>query len=170
VDETDARWRLVIAVSDLTLRYPKTARPAVDSLTFEIHRAEIFGLLGPSGAGKSTTQKILIRVLKNYDGSVSVLGKNLVDWKSDYYERIGVSFEFPNHFLKLTGIENLAYFSRLYTGPTESPQKLLDRVLETRAPVLLSTGIVGLTLARWIYIASGTTNTSRAICARARRG
>ena len=52
----------------------------------------------------------------------------MIEWNSDYYEQIGVSFEFPNHYLKLTAIENLTYFSALYQGKTRSPQELLDLV------------------------------------------
>ena len=118
----------MIEVNNLTFVYSKATRPALKELRFNIERGEIFGFLGPSGAGKSTTQKILIGLLRNYEGIVSVFGKDLAGWKSDYYERIGVSFEFPNHFLKLTALENLTYFSRLYTGPTQSPQALLDLV------------------------------------------
>jgi fluoroquinolone transport system ATP-binding protein len=114
-------------VADLSFTYPKAERSAVRNLNFQAKRGEIFGFLGPSGAGKSTTQKILIGLIKNYSGTVSVLGKNLKDWESNYYERIGVSFEFPNHFLKLTGLENLRYFSKLYVQ-TESPQELLELV------------------------------------------
>lgn len=118
----------MISVSSVTLTYPKTVRHAVESLTFEIGQGEIFGFLGPSGAGKSTTQKILIGLLKDYSGSVSILDKDLVDWKSDYYERIGVSFEFPTHFLKLTAVENLTYFARLYRAETRSPGAVLEWV------------------------------------------
>ena len=49
-------------------------------------------------------------------------------WGADYYERIGVSFKLPNHFLKLTAIENLTYFAALYAGRTQSPHDLLDLV------------------------------------------
>jgi fluoroquinolone transport system ATP-binding protein len=97
-------------------------------LNFTIQPGEIFGFLGPSGAGKSTTQKILIGLLREFHGSVTVLGKNLTTWKSDYYERIGVSFEVPNLYLKLTGLENLNYFSSLYSRPTQDPHQLLELV------------------------------------------
>ncbi len=100
----------------------------MDSLSFQAERGEVFGLLGPSGAGKSTTQKVLIGLLKNYSGSVSALGRDLAAWGSDYYERIGVSFEFPTHFLKLTAIENLEYFGRLYRNQAYSVASLLDVV------------------------------------------
>lgn len=118
----------MIDVTDLSYTYPGSATPAVDGLSFSIAPGTIFGFLGPSGAGKSTTQKILIGLLKGYRGQISVLGKNLVDWRSDYYERIGVSFELPNHFLKLTAIENLRYFAALYSRRTHDPRALLERV------------------------------------------
>jgi fluoroquinolone transport system ATP-binding protein len=87
----------MITVENLSFTYPKATRPALKGLHFEIARGEIFGFLGPSGAGKSTTQKILIGLLKDYQGQVSVFGKDLKTWQADYYERVGVSFELPNH-------------------------------------------------------------------------
>ena len=118
----------VIDVRDLTYTYPKAAAPAVASISFEIAPGEIFGFLGPNGAGKSTTQKLLIGLLRDYQGAVSVFGRDLRRWGNDYYERLGVSFEFPNHHLKLTALENLSYFRALHAGDTEDPRDLLDRV------------------------------------------
>ena len=118
----------MISASDLSFSYHKTSNPAIQNLSFEVQQGEIFGFLGPSGAGKSTTQKILIGLLAGYSGSVSVFGQPLKEWRSDYYERIGVSFEFPNHFLKLSAIENLAYFGKLYSKKTIPPEELLGMV------------------------------------------
>ena len=98
------------------------------NLRFSIDRGEIFGFLGPNGAGKSTTQKLLIGLLRGYRGAVSVLGSDLADCGADYYERIGVSFELPNHYLRLTGMENLRYFRALYQGETREPEALLEMV------------------------------------------
>jgi fluoroquinolone transport system ATP-binding protein len=103
----------MIDVNNLTFTYPKAARPTLQGMSFSIERGELFGFLGPSGTGKSTTEKILMGLLKNYTGFVAVFSKSLADWKSDYYEWIGVAFEFPNHFLKLTALENLTYDSSL---------------------------------------------------------
>jgi fluoroquinolone transport system ATP-binding protein len=118
----------MIDVKELHFTYIGTTEPAVQQLDFKVSQGEIFGFLGPSGAGKSTTQKILNGLLKGYEGHVSVLGKELADWNSDYYEKIGVSFELPNHYLKLTAMENLTYFSSLYQGDTYDSQSLLDMV------------------------------------------
>jgi fluoroquinolone transport system ATP-binding protein len=108
--------------------YPGAERVAVRGITFAVHRHEIFGFLGPSGAGKSTTQNVLIRLLDGYQGQIAVLGKDLRAWDRSYYRRIGVSFEAPNHYLKLTALENLRLFAGLHGGRTESPQDLLRRV------------------------------------------
>ncbi|NTW00667.1 MAG: ABC transporter ATP-binding protein [Oscillochloris sp.] len=118
----------MIDVSNLIYRYPKTTHPALHGLSFRIEPGEIFGFLGPSGAGKSTTQKILIGLLHGYQGQACVLGREVRAWGSDYYERVGVAFELPNHFLKLTAHENLRYFAALYRGRTRRPEDLLAQV------------------------------------------
>ncbi len=118
----------VVDVDGLTFTYASGASPAVRDLSFRIDGGEIFGFLGPSGAGKSTTQKVLIGLLRGYRGAVSVLGRDLATWGADYYEEIGVSFELPNHYLRLTGVENLAYFRALYRGGTRRPEALLEMV------------------------------------------
>jgi fluoroquinolone transport system ATP-binding protein len=118
----------MIKVQNLNFTYPGGAKQALKDIHFEVAPGEILGFLGPSGAGKSTTQKILIGLLKGYQGSVQVMGREIRAWGSDYYEKIGVSFELPNHYLKLTGLENLRYFAALYSGKTEDPKTLLEQV------------------------------------------
>lgn len=118
----------MIDVENLTFSYSGSDKRAVNSISFSIEEGEIFGFLGPSGAGKSTTQKILIGLLKNYEGLITILGKDLKSWGASYYEHIGVSFELPNHYQKLTALENLEFFRSLYSGMTENPKKLLEMV------------------------------------------
>ena len=118
----------VIRADSLRLTYPGADRPAIRDVTFAVERGEIFGFLGPSGAGKSTTQNVLIRLLGGYEGAVSVLGRDLRSWDRDYYRRIGVAFEAPNHYARLTARENLRLFAGLHGGGTEDPGALLDRV------------------------------------------
>jgi fluoroquinolone transport system ATP-binding protein len=57
-----------------------------------------------------------------------MLGKNLKNWKTDLYENIGVCFEFPNHYQKLTALENLELFSSFYRNKTVDPNDLLAMV------------------------------------------
>ncbi len=118
----------VIRVRGLTFTYPKSSEPAVRGMDFAVSRGEIFGFLGPSGAGKSTTQKLLIGLLRGHGGEATVWGKDPLAWGSDYYQRIGVSFELPNHYQKLTGLENLRFFASLYDVDTLDPMELLDAV------------------------------------------
>ncbi|WP_232079235.1 ABC transporter ATP-binding protein [Mycobacterium conspicuum] len=118
----------VVEVRGLTFTYPKASEPVLRGLDFSIGRGEIFGFLGPSGAGKSTTQKLLIGLLRGHRGQAVVWGRDRLDWGPDYYERIGVSFELPNHYQKLTGLENLRFFASLYRGKTADPMQLLSKV------------------------------------------
>jgi fluoroquinolone transport system ATP-binding protein len=118
----------VIRTEGFGFSYPGATLPAVFDLTFTVRRHEIFGFLGPSGAGKSTTQNVLIGLLGGYQGRVNVLSRDLGMWDRNYYRRIGVAFEAPNHYLKLTARENLQLFAGLYGGETEAPDVLLERV------------------------------------------
>jgi len=115
----------MITVNNLTYTYPAATQETLHGLNFEIAEGEIFGFLGPSGAGKSTTQKILIGLLKEYDGSIEVMNREVKSWGQDYYEHVGVSFELPNHYLKLTALENLNFFRSLYQGQTVDPMEVL---------------------------------------------
>ncbi len=129
----------MIDVKDVTFMYPGGKKEALKGISFSVKPGEIFGFLGPSGAGKSTTQKILTGQLSGYKGHVEVMGKDVSSWKADYYEKIGVSFEIPNHYLKLTAKENLDYFRSLYGGETEDPVALLKMVgLDGEANVRVS--------------------------------
>ncbi len=117
-----------IKVDNLEFTYPKSNKKAVNCISFGIKKGEIFGFLGPNGAGKTTTQKIIIGLLKEFNGNVELLGKNLKDWRTEIYNKIGVGFELPNHYQKLTALENLKLFASFYRGKTIPPIKLLEMV------------------------------------------
>lgn len=118
----------MISVKNLTFTYPAAAEETLHGLNFEIPEGEIFGFLGPSGAGKTTTQNILIGLLKTYGGTVKVMGQEISQWGQDFYEHIGISFEMPNHYLKLSALENLQHFGALYGDKTHDPMEILDWV------------------------------------------
>jgi len=143
----------VIRVEELRVRYPGAARDAVDGISFEVGEGEVFGFLGPNGAGKSTTQHVLTGQLGGYRGRAVVLGRSVAEWRSDLYERIGVGFELPAYFPKLTARENLATFAGLYREATLTPLAALDLVglaeVADRRPTTFSKGMkMRLNLAR----------------------
>jgi fluoroquinolone transport system ATP-binding protein len=117
----------MIEVNDLTFQYSNTDNAAVRSLSFAVEKGQIFGFLGPSGSGKTTTQKILCGLLSKYSGSARLMRKEVSQWKSDLYQHIGVGFELPNHYEKLSGYENLTLFAAMY-AETDSIDRLLDGV------------------------------------------
>ncbi len=114
-------------VEDLHFTYPKNKEETIQGISFEIDKGEIFGFLGPSGAGKSTTQKILIKLLDDYDGIISYDGMNIQELNHEFYEDIGVSFEMPIHFSKMTAMENINFFLNLYKKHADV-ESLMKRV------------------------------------------
>lgn len=113
----------MISVSDLHYTYPGAESPTLKDLNFNIDKGEIFGFLGPSGAGKSTCQQILYKIINNFEGNIEVNGKELTQWGQEYFENIGVGFELPNHYGKLSARENLELFSAFY--PKNKRQDIL---------------------------------------------
>jgi len=118
----------MIKVDDLTYTYQGSDKPVLKGISFGIPEGEIFGFLGPSGAGKSTTQKVLNGLLRGYSGSVQVNGTDLSHMNRSFYERIGVAFEFPNLYMKLTALENLRLFASFFKSGTRDPFALLEMV------------------------------------------
>ena len=119
----------MIEVENLVFKYPKSVTATLKGISFNVEKGEVFGFLGPSGAGKSTAQKVLYKIFNTYEGLAKIDGKNLSDWDNSYFEKIGVGFELPNHYLKLTGKENLALFATFYKNkPKKSMEELFGMV------------------------------------------
>jgi len=114
-------------VEDLYYTYPASKTQALKGITFDVREGEVFGLLGPSGAGKSTTQKIMFKLLEDYTGSIRYFGRDLKTLGTSYFEEIGVGFEVPVHFTKLTALENMRFFIQFYKK-TADVQELMERV------------------------------------------
>lgn len=118
----------MIKIKNLSFTYEKSKKTAVRDINFTIEKGEIFGFLGPSGAGKTTTQRLIIGLLRGYDGSIEILNKERSNWDGDFFEDIGVAFDFPNMYLKLTAKENLNLVKSYYKNECLDIYKLLDRV------------------------------------------
>lgn len=119
----------MIEVKQLSYTYPGASRKAIDEVTFSIERGRIFGFLGPNGAGKSTTQNVMTGLLPVQGGQVLFNGKPLREYGRRLFNDIGVSFEHPNLYEKLTGLENLQYYAALFSAQEIIPaERLLDMV------------------------------------------
>ncbi len=118
----------MIRVENLRFAYPGAATPTIEGLGFEVRPGEVYGLLGPSGAGKSTTQRILMGLEPGFEGTVELFGQPIAAIGRSLYERIGVSFELPAVYLRLTAFENLRLFAALYDRPTRDPREVLGWV------------------------------------------
>jgi fluoroquinolone transport system ATP-binding protein len=116
----------MIEVIDLSFSY--NDRPFIEHMSFSVKKGEIFGFLGPSGAGKSTLQKILTGLIRNYKGNAIVNKTECKSYKNNFYENIGVDFEFPSLYEKLTGKENLNFFGSLYSKKLRDIDELLHMV------------------------------------------
>ena len=119
--------KTMIKVRDLYHSYGND-KNAVDGVTFEVAEGGIFGFLGPNGAGKSTTQKVLTGLLALQKGEVVVAGQDIRRPTDELFNLIGVSFENPNVYRRMSGLENLQFFASLYDVPTVDPMSLLRRV------------------------------------------
>ena len=117
----------MFSVQNLIFQYPKNTAPTIKGISFDIAQGEIFGFLGPSGAGKTTTQKILVKLLPYAHGTITFNGKDLHTYSNAFYEDIGVCFEMPISFSKLTAMENLHFFQKLYKNHADI-QPLMERV------------------------------------------
>lgn len=119
----------MIDVKDLTFSYGKD-KQALHGLDFSVGDGEIFGFLGPNGSGKSTTQKILTGILKGHGGMVSLFGKDIRSaYTQEFFQKIGVLFEFPYLYANLSALDNLHYFASFY--PKEQlrdAEELLDEL------------------------------------------
>lgn len=129
----------VLQIKDLTKDYKigfskhigdlksKTVR-ALDGLTLEVKRGEIFGFLGPNGAGKTTTLKILMRLIYPTSGSATILGKPLDD--GSMRTRIGYLPENPYFYDYLSGSELLEYSAALFGIPKSAATQRAKELLQ----------------------------------------
>ena len=102
-----------IVVRDLVKRYGQLR--AVDGLSFEVHRGEIFALLGPNGAGKTTTLEVLEGHLPPTSGSVRVLGSDPLTGGRRHRDRVGIVLQSGGLDGELTVEESLRLYAGFYT-------------------------------------------------------
>jgi ABC-2 type transport system ATP-binding protein len=101
-----------IKVDKLTKRYGNLL--AVNDISFNVRRGEVFALLGPNGAGKTTTVEIIDTIRTPTSGKVTLLGMDVTKKKHDIVPRIGVLPQGFSSFDRITVRETLQYYSRLF--------------------------------------------------------
>jgi ABC-2 type transport system ATP-binding protein len=115
-----------IVADDLTYQYGELV--AVDHISFSVARGEILGFLGPNGAGKTTTIKMLTGQLKPKAGRAILLGMDVAQNVERVQSEIGVCFEDTNLYQRMSALENLKLFARLFDVKTFDGYSLLKRV------------------------------------------
>ncbi len=118
----------MIRLTDLTKRYGKFT--AVDGISLEVPRGELFGLLGPNGAGKTTTMRMIAGILQPTSGSVLVGGVDMLGRPLEAKSRIGFIPDRPFVYDKLTGGEFLRFAAALYGQDGAGVERRIDELLE----------------------------------------
>ena len=119
----------MVEVKHLHHSYSRDGDYAVHDVSFNIAKGEIFGFLGPSGAGKSTTQGVVTGLLELQEGIVMIDGSTRRGRPDkEFFNRIGVGFEIPNVYKKLSGLDNLRFHAGLYDRETADPMQILEMV------------------------------------------
>ena len=119
---------IVIEVKNLTKKF--NGLTAVDHISFEVKKGELFGLLGPNGAGKTTTINMLSTLLTPTSGCAKVCGYDIVKERDEVRRNIGIVFQEPALDNKLTGRENLEFHAMMYGMNKEERKRRIKEVLE----------------------------------------
>jgi len=119
---------LAIRVRDLTRRFGSFL--AVDTVSFQVARGEIFGLLGPNGAGKSTIFRMLCGLLRPTSGAAEVAGQDLLRAPAAARGRIGYMAQRFSLYAELSVLENLRFFARVYGLGPFARRAAIDEALQ----------------------------------------
>lgn len=131
MEHTDPTMETILTVRNLFKRY--NGLVAVDHISFDVHRQEIFGILGPNGAGKTSTLEMIETLRPIDDGEVYINGLDVRKQRHEVKRIIGVQLQSSSFFDKLTLEELLDLFAAMY-GRTVDPRTLLAEVeLEEKA-------------------------------------
>lgn len=115
-----------IVAEELTYWYGELI--AVDHINFSVAQGEILGFLGPNGAGKTTTVKMLTGQLKPKEGRAVLLGMDIANNTERVQAEMGVCFEDTNLYERMSALENLNLFARLFGIQSFDAYALLKRV------------------------------------------
>ena len=129
--EREHRVDVVVQARDLTRRFGTFT--AVDRVSFQVRRGEIFGLIGPNGAGKSTTFKMLCGLLRPSSGAARVVGLDLTKAPSKARARLGYMAQKFSLYGDLSVRQNLEFFAGVYGLGGDRHRNAIERMIETFA-------------------------------------
>jgi ABC-2 type transport system ATP-binding protein len=119
---------VMVEVKDLIRRYGE--RTALNGISFQIHRGELFGLLGPNGAGKTTLISVLSSLLKPSSGRATIRSLNVVDKAKEIKLFIGIVPQEIALYPTLSALENLSFYGRMYGLRGPHLKKRIDELLD----------------------------------------
>ena len=117
----------MIEVKNLTKRF--NGFTAVDQVSFDVKKGEVFGLLGPNGAGKTTIIRILSTLLRPTEGTATISNYDVVRDDGEVRKLVGLVSEKIIMYDRLTAKENLWFFGKLYNIPNEILKPRIDELL-----------------------------------------
>src|SRR5579884_2538545 len=103
---------------------------AVDNISFEVKKGQIFAFLGPNGAGKSTTIKMLTTMLSPTSGLLTMAGHDVTKERDSARKAFGIVFQDPSLDEELTAYENMSLHSTLYRIPKSKQSKRIKELME----------------------------------------
>lgn len=118
----------IIEVKNLLKKYKDFT--AVDNISFNVKKGEIFAFLGPNGAGKTTTIRMLTTLLDPTEGDITINGFNAHQNKSDVRKSFGIVFQDPSLDNELTAFENLEFHGIMYDVPKKRRRERIDQLLK----------------------------------------
>ena len=120
--------RSVITAKDVVKRFGDIT--AVDNISFEVKKCEIFAFLGPNGAGKSTTIKMLTTMLRPTSGVLKLAGHDVTKERDSARQAFGIVFQDPSLDEELSAYENMALHATLYGIPKKQQPERIQELLE----------------------------------------
>ncbi len=119
---------MTVSVKDLRKAFGGVK--AVDGITFQVGRGEVFGLVGPDGAGKTTTMRMLAAILSPDSGTASILGLDCTAEREGIHDRIAYMSQRFGLYHDLTVMENIQFYGDMYGVYGNEAEESMDRLLD----------------------------------------